>query len=73
MAKITAATINRELKRLGYAERIRQGYGYVYFTDGDASSWYSSSVAICKISHVQDVTWWIRQRNELAKDNLGKR
>ena len=48
--KITAATINRELKRLGVAERIKQGRGYVYFTDGASHEWFSSSIAVCYVS-----------------------
>jgi hypothetical protein len=46
---ITAATINRELKKRGIAERIKQGRGYVYFTDGESHAWFSSSIAVCYV------------------------
>lgn len=50
--RITAATINAELKRRGIAERIRQGRGYVYFTDGESHTWYSSSIAVCYVANL---------------------
>jgi len=54
--KITAAHINRELKKLGIAERITQGRGYVYFYDGEASGWYSSSIPVCYVSDLVEAT-----------------
>lgn len=60
MSKITAATINRELKARGIAERVKQGRGYVYFVDGDASSWHSSSIPVCYL-------WELITQGNLAK------
>ncbi len=39
--------LNRALAKAGVAERVMQGNGYVYFVDGDSSSWYSSSIPVC--------------------------
>lgn len=55
-AKITARHINAELQRLGIAERITQGRGYVYFYGGDAAGWYSSSIAVCYVSDLVKAT-----------------
>ncbi len=37
---------------MGVEERIVQGRGYVYFTEGEAHTWYSSSLPINRINHL---------------------
>lgn len=39
--------LNRALVRAGIIERVVQGRGYVYFVDGEAHTWPSSSIAVC--------------------------
>lgn len=69
--KITAAHINRELKKRGISERLVQGRGYIYFTDGDSSSWESSSIAVCYVADIVQPTLTatvdrvLSERNEL--------
>jgi hypothetical protein len=48
----TAAKVNKVLRRMGVEERIVQGRGYVYFTEGEAHTWYSSSIPINRINHM---------------------
>ncbi len=48
----TAAKVNKVLRRMGVEERIVQGRGYVYFTEGEAHTWYSSSLPINRINHL---------------------
>lgn len=55
--RLTATMVNAELKRLGIAERLRQGRDYCYFTDGAADGWYSSSVATCWVSDLSIARW----------------
>ena len=38
MSKLTCATVNKELKKLGYSERLVKGDGHMYFIEGNASN-----------------------------------
>ena len=51
--KVTATSINRELKKRGIEERIVQGKGYCYFIEGRAHEWFSSSIPVC---YTRDLT-----------------
>jgi hypothetical protein len=55
--RLTATRVNAELKKLGFAERLRQGRGYCYFTEAETSGWYSSSVAVCYVSDLSIALW----------------
>ncbi len=61
---VSSATVNRLLKALGHSEKLVAGRGYLYFVDGDASSWYSSSVPVC---YLRDLTVgrWVQEHAEL--------
>lgn len=61
--KMTARILNKALKDAGIKERLYQGKGYVYFIDGDAHKWYSSSIPICYISQmtVEDALSWHKE------------
>lgn len=65
--KVNAWAVNRKLRELGFEEKITQGRGYVYFRDGDAERWYSSSVPICYISECS-VTRWVEEHALLRND-----
>lgn len=67
--RVTAATVNAELKRRGIAERLKQGRGYCYFVEGDASGWYSSSVAVCYVSDIPTVERWLDALDKLRSDS----
>jgi hypothetical protein len=56
-AILTASKVNAELKKRGIAERLRQGRGYCYFTDGDASGWYTSTVPVCYVADLSMKRW----------------
>lgn len=63
----TVARVNRVLRELGVEERIVQGRGYVYFAEGDAHSWYSSSIPIHHIRQMtvrQLIEEYVRLKNE---------
>lgn len=64
MPNLTAATVNKELKRLGYAERLVRGKDYYYFTEGDASTWSSCSVMVC-YAHELTLEQWIEEYHSL--------
>ncbi len=55
--RVTAATVNAALKKLGLEERIKQGNGYVYVIEGSAHCWYTSSIPVCKISFQTCEEW----------------
>jgi hypothetical protein len=57
MKKMTTATVNAELKKLGVAEKLVKGRGYYYFTEGNTSSWSEDSVYVYHISHLPLATW----------------
>ncbi len=46
MPKLTSATVNKELKRLGFQERLVRGNGYFYFFGGNAHMWNEDSVYV---------------------------
>lgn len=64
--KITARTINAQLAALGICERLVQGRGYVYFVDGDAAGWYSSSIGVCYVADLVQPTLAATMANVLA-------
>jgi hypothetical protein len=45
--------LNKALAKAGVAERVMQGRGYVYFVDGEAHTWHSSSIPVC---YMRDLT-----------------
>jgi hypothetical protein len=63
----SAAEVNRELKRRGFAEKLTQGRGYCYFREGDASGWWTSSVPVC---YTTDLTLerWLEEHAALRND-----
>ena len=65
---VTCATINKELKKLGYQERAVQGKGYVYFTEGNAHCWMTSNSNVFKASHLT-IPQWINLFQRMKKDN----
>jgi hypothetical protein len=67
--KSTARTMNAELAAAGFAERVRQGNGYVYLYDGEAEGWFSSSIAVCYTRDIAPGTI-VRLRNEMATDRF---
>lgn len=48
--KATIKNVNKVLELAGREERVCQGKGYFYFHGGDAESWFTSSVPVCKLS-----------------------
>lgn len=63
--KLTLKRVNAALAAKGIAERLVQGRGYLYFTDGDSHKWYSSSVAVCWLNHLT-LEQWLAEHRELA-------
>ena len=51
---LTFKKVNKELaKHPKWAgEELVQGDGYLYFMNGNADMWYSSSIPVCKLNHV---------------------
>lgn len=71
--RITIASVNRELARLGHSERLARGSGYFYFYGGRAETWYSASVATNRLGALS-LAQWIAEHDALASDyrNSGK-
>lgn len=69
MAKLTAATVNAELKRLGFAERLFRGKGCYYFYDGDAHKWPSCSVYVY-YAHELTLNQWIETYHYLKNSQF---
>jgi hypothetical protein len=67
MAANRVAQVNAALKAKGIAERLRRGRGYYYFTEGDAMSWYSSSVPVCHADSLT-VARWLEELEALRND-----
>lgn len=63
------AEVNRELKRLGHAERLCAGRGYYYFIEGDAHTWPASSVNVFRSADLS-VAQWIEEYNNLKAASL---
>lgn len=61
------AEVNRELRRLGRAERLVRGRGYYYFTGGTAELWPRSSVMVYRASDLS-LESWMADFNELKGD-----
>ncbi len=64
---VTCATINKELKQLGYDERAIQGKGYVYFAKGDSHTWKTSNSNVFKANHLT-LQQWITLFKELKHE-----
>jgi len=72
----TVNTVNAELRRRGFAERLVRGRAvgvtsYYYFVDGAAMTWPTSTVG--GVSHVEALTvaQWLEARAELAAARSG--
>jgi len=61
------AEVNRALKKMGRAERLRRGAGYYYFSEGDAMAWPTSSVYGVSRADALSVERWLAEFEELRK------
>jgi hypothetical protein len=68
MKRLTLKAVNAALAARGIKERLVQGYGYLYFIEGEASSWYSSSVPVCRLNHLPRIEQWLEAHRALATD-----
>ena len=57
MPKVTAATVNAELARLGFEERLVRGKGYYYFCEGQAHEWPACSIHVYQSSSLTLEQW----------------
>jgi hypothetical protein len=57
MTHLTLNAVNREIARLGGAERLVKGDGYFYFVDGDACEWRSSAVYVSALNDLPLREW----------------
>ena len=62
----TPAAVNKILKARGHQERLVRGRGYYYFIDGNASSWFSSSIACMWL--IGPAERFANMRDQLAND-----
>ena len=51
------AEVNRELVKLGHAERLTRGKGYYYFRLGDTARWPATSVYVFRSSDLSLEDW----------------
>jgi hypothetical protein len=52
-AMSTVTRINKALKAAGREERLVRGRGYYYLIEGEAHTWYSSSIYVCWLEHTE--------------------
>ncbi len=69
MARVTAATVNAELKRLGFEERLVRGRGYYYFCEGNAHMWPSCSIHVYQANSMT-LEQWIEEYHSLKNADL---
>jgi len=65
----TVALVNKALKELGIAERLRRGRGYFYFYGGEAMLWPTSGVYVSNVDAFT-VQGWLQQWSELGGQPL---
>lgn len=67
MARLTLKSIAKALVAEGFPADIElvQGDGYLYFSGGDAHTWYSSSVCVCRLNHLT-LDQWIAEAKSLS-------
>ena len=64
----TVKTVNDELARLGYAERLAKASNYFLFTGGAADDWLDKTVGVRTISSLT-VKEWIAEFRRLKALN----
>jgi hypothetical protein len=64
----TLKTVNDELARLGYAERLAKAKGYFLFTSGAADEWIDRTVGVRTLSSLT-VKEWIAEFRRLKALN----
>jgi hypothetical protein len=69
MAKVTVASVNKELKRLGHPERLVNGNGYFYFTEGTSLDWRTVSEYVFRADELT-LAEWIETYNRLKADKF---
>lgn len=68
MTRLTLKTVAKALVAEGFPADIElvQGNGYLYFAGGDAHTWYSSSVYVCRLNHLT-LDQWITEAKTLRE------
>lgn len=56
-SRLTVKTVNDELQRLGFAERLAKASGYFLFTGGEADGWIDRTVGVRTISSMTLKEW----------------
>jgi hypothetical protein len=56
-ARLTLKTVNDELARLGYAERLAKAGSYFLFTNGAANDWLAKTVGVRTITSMTLKEW----------------
>jgi hypothetical protein len=64
----TLKTVNDELARLGYAERLAKASNYFLFTGGEADEWLDRTVGVRTISSLT-VKEWVAEFRRLKAVN----
>ena len=63
--------VNKYLKNRGVKETLRKGRGYYYFSGGNASSWYTSSVSVYRVREIS-LEGWYQEWKWLHDDNSSR-
>lgn len=67
MAKVTVATVNAALRKLGVPERLVNGGGYFYFWEGSAPGWTDTSVYVYRADELTLAEWLAAYEDKKAK------
>ena len=66
--RLSLDTVNREMARLGCAERLAKGQGHFYFTGGEADGWVEKSVGVRTLNSLT-LKQWIQEYRRLQTLN----
>ncbi len=61
--------VNNILAAAGFEERLVIGNGYLYFVDGKAMEWFTSSVPVCRLGHMT-LARWIATYEEMSGNKV---
>lgn len=63
MSKITCATVNKFLRSKGIGEVLVKGKDYMYFSEGDSSNWFSTSVYVISANDLSLEQWLLEYKH----------
>ena len=69
MTRLTIANVDKALAAAGIDAVLVKGDGYFYFWGDEPIGWYSSSVAVFRLSDIPTVEGWVAEFIRLRKED----